>query len=130
MSGVMAVGVQVVFAVTVSATFVLEVKLPDVPLMVTVDEPVAAELLAVSVRTLDFVAGLVPKAAVTPLGNPSAASVTPPLNPPASVTEMVSVLFPPCAIESAVEAGERVKLPDTGIVMVKVSLPAQPLVLV
>jgi hypothetical protein len=115
----MAVGVHVAFAVTVSATFVVAVKLPDVPVMVTVDEPVAAELLAVRVRTLDFVAGLVANAAVTPLGNPDAASVTPLVNPPASVTEMMSVPLLPCAIERDVEEGARVKLPEAATVIVK-----------
>ena len=50
--------------------------------MVTVDEPVVAVLLAVSVSTLVPVVGLVPNAAVTPLGKPLAASVTAPVNPP------------------------------------------------
>jgi len=50
--------------------------------MVTVDEPVVAVLLAVSVSTLVPVVGLVPNAAVTPLGRPDAAKVTLPLNPP------------------------------------------------
>jgi len=37
------------------------------------------------------VAGLVANAAVTPLGRPDAARVTLPVNPPTSVTVMVSV---------------------------------------
>ena len=65
----------------VSAIVVLAVRLPDVPLMVTVAAPVAAVLLAVSVTTLVPVVGLVAKAAVTPLGKPEAASVTLPVNP-------------------------------------------------
>ena len=81
--------------VTVNATVVLAVRLPDVPLMVTVDVPTVAELLAVSVNTLDPVAGLVPKEAVTPLGRPDAARVTLPLNPFAPVTVMVSVALLP-----------------------------------
>jgi hypothetical protein len=63
--------------------------------MVTTDEPVAAELLAVSVTALLPVVGLVPKDAVTPLGNPETASVTLPLNPPESATEMVSAADSP-----------------------------------
>jgi len=74
---------------------VVAVVLPEVPLMVTVAAPVVAVLLAVSVSTLLPVVGLVPKAAVTPLGRPYAASVTLPVNPPVSVTVMVSVALLP-----------------------------------
>ena len=64
---------------------------PEVPLIVMVAVPVAAVLLAVSVITLDPVAGFVANAAVTPLGRPVAASVTPFVNPPTSLTEIVLV---------------------------------------
>ena len=67
------------------------VSAPEVPLIVIVDVPVAAVLLAVSVSTLEPVAGFVANAAVTPLGNPVAASVTAPVNPPTSLTEIVLV---------------------------------------
>ena len=73
------------------------VNAPEVPVMVTVTgPPVVAVLDAVSVRMLDPVeVGLGLKPAVTPLGNPVAASVTPPVNPPTPVTEIVLVpLFP------------------------------------
>ena len=66
----MVVGVQLM----VKAMVVLAVRLPEVPLMVTVAEPTAAVLPAVSVSTLLPVVGLVAKAAVTPLGRPEAAS--------------------------------------------------------
>ena len=78
-------------ALTVRATVVVAVRLPEVPVMVTVAVPVVAVLLAVSVSTLVPVVGLVPNAAVTPLGSPDAASVTLPVNPPASFTVMVLV---------------------------------------
>jgi len=78
-------------AVMVRAIVVLAVKLPDVPVMVTVAVPVVAVLLAVSVRTLLPVVGFVPKDAVTPLGKPEAARVTLPLNPLTSCTVMVLV---------------------------------------
>ena len=74
---------------------VVAVVLPEVPLMVTVAAPVVAVLLAVSVSTLLPVVGLVPKAAVTPLGRPDAASVTLPLNPFAGTTAIVDVPFDP-----------------------------------
>jgi hypothetical protein len=77
--------------VTVSAIVVLAVRLPLVPVMVTVDEPAVAELLALSVNTLVPVVGLVPNDAVTPLGRPLAASVTLPLNPLAGFTVIVLV---------------------------------------
>ena len=55
---------------TVSAIVVVAVSVPDVPVMVTVAEPVAAVLLAANVTTLVPVAGLVPNVAVTPVGKP------------------------------------------------------------
>lgn len=67
-------------ALTVSATLALLLKLPavpfDVPVIVTVDAPAAAELDAVSVRVLVEVALGALKAAATPLGSPEAVSVT------------------------------------------------------
>jgi len=62
------------------------------------------------------VVGLVPNAAVTPLGRPDAANVTLPVNPPASITEMVSVPLLPWVIASddaddvSVKLGEGVPL--------------------
>jgi len=79
--------VNLVSGVTVSATLVEAVSVPEVPLMVTVTGPASgAELLAVSVSTLELAAGLGVKEAVTPLGSPEAVRVTFPLNPPAPVT--------------------------------------------
>ena len=60
---------------------VVSVRLPDVPVTVTVDVPVVAVELAVKVKVLLALAGLVPKLAVTPLGNPEADKVTLPLKP-------------------------------------------------
>ena len=72
------------------------VRLPEVPLMVTVTgPPTVAVPVAVSVTTLVLVAGLVVNAAVTPLGRPEAERVTLPLNPFAPVTVMLSVLLLP-----------------------------------
>ena len=81
--------------VTVNAMVVLAVRLPEVPVIVTVDVPTVAEVLAVSVSTLDPVVGFVPNEAVTPLGRLDAARVTLPLNPFAPVTVMVSVALLP-----------------------------------
>ena len=72
------------------------VRLPDVPLMVAATgPPTAAPFDAVSVRMLELVAGLGEKAAVTPLGNPDADSVTPPAKPLAADTDMVLTPLPP-----------------------------------
>src|SRR5580658_7023189 len=97
-------------ALTVSARLVVAVRLPEVPVMVTVAAPVVAVALAVSVSTLVPVVGLVPNAAVTPLGRPDAASVTLPLNPSTSVTEMVLVPLLPSAIDRLLGESESVKL--------------------
>jgi hypothetical protein len=65
---------------------------PEVPMIVTVNVPVAAVALAVKVRALVLVAGFTLNAAVTPLGSPAAESVTLPLKLFAGV--MVIVLIP------------------------------------
>ena len=80
---------------TDSAMVVVADSLPEVPVIVTVAAPRVAELLAVSVSTLLPVVGLVPNAAVTPLGRPEAARVTLPENPFAGATVMVLVPLPP-----------------------------------
>jgi len=79
-------------AFTVSATVVEPVRDPEVPLIVTVTGPPSVAVLdAVSVSTLELVAGFVAKPAVTPLGNPDAVRVTPPVNPPTPDTVIVLV---------------------------------------
>jgi hypothetical protein len=83
-------------AFTVSATVVVAVSEPEVPVIVTVTgPPTVAVPVAVSVNTLDPVAGFVPNDAVTPLGKPLAERVTLPEKPFAGVTVMVSVLLLP-----------------------------------
>ena len=83
-------------AFTVSATVVDAVSEPEVPVIVTVvGPPTVAVLDAVSVSTLDPVAGFVPNDAVTPLGKPLAERVMLPVNPFAGLTVMVSVLLLP-----------------------------------
>jgi hypothetical protein len=97
-------------ALTVSASTVVAVRLPEVPVMVTVAVPVVAELLAVRVSTLVPVVGFAPNDAVTPLGRPDAASVTLPVNPPTSVTVIVLVPLLPWVIERLLGESESVKL--------------------
>jgi hypothetical protein len=95
---------------TVTMRVVDAVRPPEVPDMVTVEAPVAAEALAVRVRTLDPVVEVGAKAAVTPLGSPEAASVTLPVNPPAPVTVRVPVALLPCARDNEEAEAESVKL--------------------
>jgi hypothetical protein len=84
-------------AVTVTPIVVDAVKLPEVPVMVTVSgPPITAVPEAVRVRTLEFaVAGLGLKLAVTPFGRPVTENVTLPVNPLAGVKVMVFVMLPP-----------------------------------
>ena len=104
-------------AVTLTASVVLAVVVPEVPLMMTLNGPaMAAVLLAVSVSTLELEAGLVAKDAVTPAGRPEAASVTLPVKLPKSATMMVSVTLVVRGIVTEVDAGMRVKpapVPET-----------------
>jgi hypothetical protein len=105
-------------ALTVSAMVVVSVKLPDVPVTVTVAVPVFAVALAVKVNTLLDEAGFGLKAAVTPLGKPDAEKVTLPVKPFAGVIVSVLVLVVPWTIarllgladKENVGAGATVKL--------------------
>jgi hypothetical protein len=79
----------------VTEIVVVFVKLPEIPVTVTVTVPVAAVLLAVSVNALvlDVLLGL--NDAVRPLGRPEADKLTLPLKPFSGVTVMVlAPLFP------------------------------------
>ena len=69
---------------TVSEMVVVWLKLPDVPVIVTVEVPVAAVLLTDSAKVPPA-----PKAAETPLGSPVALNATVPLKPFCGVTVMV-----------------------------------------
>lgn len=70
---------------------VVAVSVPEVPVIVIVDVPAVAELLAVSVSTLDVVEDAGLNEAVTPVGIPDAVNDTLPANGLTSVTEIVSV---------------------------------------
>lgn len=76
----------------VSEMVVVCVSDPEVPVTVMLLVPVVAVLLAVKVRTLVEVVGLVPNDAVTPLGRAEVDSDTDPVNPPDGDT--VIVLLP------------------------------------
>jgi len=60
---------------------VVRVKLPDVPVMVTVNAPVLDLLLAASVKLLIWVPFAGAKKAFIPVGKPVAVKLTVPLNP-------------------------------------------------
>lgn len=78
-------------ALTVKLIDVVWLRVPEVPVIVTVEVPVVAVLLALNVTTLEDVVGFVPKLAVTPAGSPDADKLTLPVNPPLGVTVMVEL---------------------------------------
>jgi len=123
-------------AVTVSVMLVVTgVNVPEVPVIVMVDVPAAAALLAVSVSTLEVVEDAGLNAAVTPLGMPDALKVTLPANGLTSVTVIVSVPLEPAAIDSVVAEGFSVKLPVTEVtvsvkVVVAFSVPEVPVTVI
>src|SRR5258708_3886201 len=90
-------------ALTVRLTVVVWLKVPEVPVMVTVDVPVAAEVLAVSVMMLPA------KDEVTPLGRPEAAKATLPVKPFRFVTVMALVPLAPWVMLRLVGNAERLK---------------------
>lgn len=99
-------------ATMVRERVVVAVREPETPVIVMADVPIGVAQPAVKVSALLPVVGLVPKAAVTPLGRPDAARVTLPVNGLMSVTVMVSVtLLPPSTIDTAEAKGLSVKLP-------------------
>src|SRR5581483_3995386 len=94
----------------VSDMVVVLVSDPDVPVTVMVLAPVAAVLLAVKVRTLVDVVGLVPNEAVTPLGSVEVDSVTDPPKPPDGVTVIVLLPLEPCVTVKLAGEAESEKL--------------------
>ena len=80
--------------VTVREILVVDVSVPEVPVMVTADVPAVAVPLATRVSTLLPLVGLVANEAITPLGSPETVRVTPPVNPPSGTIVMVSAALP------------------------------------
>lgn len=105
---------------TVSAMLVLAVRLPDVPVMVTVVVAAAAVLDAVNVTLRVVPAG--PKVAVTPDGSPEAASATVPLNPVCAFTAILLAVLAPRLRLTLAGVAERVKLGGTAMVSAMVVL--------
>lgn len=83
-------------------------RLPDVPLMMTVNVPVAEVLLALSVSVLAEVTGLELNEAATPPGSPGADKLTLPLNPFSGVMVIVLVPLVPCMMLRLLGDAERV----------------------
>lgn len=69
-------------------------RLPEVPVTVTVKVRTAAVAVEESVKRLVLVAGFVPKVALTPLGKPDATNFTLPLN---SFKELMVMVVEPAA---------------------------------
>ena len=88
---------------------VLLLRAPDVPVTITLNVPIAAELDAVRVRLVLDVVGLMPKAGVTPLGNPETLKVTLPLNPFAGLMVMVVEPNDPCSTVKVMGEADNVK---------------------
>ena len=120
--------------VTSRVKVVLSVVLPEVPVTVTVKAPVVAALLAVSVSTLELAEDVGLKAAVTPLGRPDAMNDTLPVNPPMSVTEIVSLPLVPCLTVKVDAEGLKLNpvvilaLTVSATVVVAVVLPEVPVI--
>ena len=93
---------------TVNVSGVVAVVLPDVPVIVRLNVPVAAVALAVRVSVLVVAVGFGLKTAVTPLGRVEMFKVTLPLKPLCGVTVMVLVPLPPCTMPT--ELGLALKL--------------------
>lgn len=86
-------------------------RLPDEPVIVTVDVPVVAALLAVSVNVLVPVALVGLNEAVTPEGKPDADKLTVPLKPLSALTVMVLVPLAACTMVKLFGDAESVKFP-------------------
>ena len=105
--------ILVASGLTVRPTDVVFVKLPDTPVMVTVDVPNGAEPLAVRVSVLVVVVELGFNTAVTPVGKPESLKLTLPENPLPASTVMVLVTVPPGATFTKLGLAVKLKPPTT-----------------
>jgi hypothetical protein len=108
-------------AVMVSAIVALLVSVPDVPVMVTVETPVATVPAAANV-TLRGAALAGPKVAVTPAGSPELASATVPLKPFRAVMAMLLATLAPGLTLTLAGVAEIVKLGGATMVSAMVVL--------
>ena len=106
------------------------VKLPEVPVTVTVTAPTLAVPVAERVRRLLDVLGFVPKVAVTPVGRPDAAKLTLPLNPLRELIEIVVEPGVPCKMVTFAGEAERRKpgcVVDVGQLLTKLAAFTVPM---
>ena len=85
-------------------------KVPEVPVMLTLNVPIAAVAPAPRVRVVEAGSGLELKDAVTPLGSPDAEKVTLPVKPFRGVTVMALKPEVPCTMAKLAGEVESVKL--------------------
>jgi hypothetical protein len=97
---------------TVNASVAVWLRLPEVPVIVTVAVPVAALLLAVSVSVLLVVAEAGLNDAVTPLGKPDADRFTLDVNPFCGTILTVLVPLVPRVIGKLAGEAEKLKSGD------------------
>ena len=114
--------VKFTWGVTVRETVMVFVKLPEVPVTVTVTVPRVAVPLAVRLNVL--VAVVLPglNDAVTPLGRPEADKVTLLLKPFCGITEMVLAALAPCAMVTVLGEAESEKFGAGGAGVVRETL--------
>ena len=86
------------------------VKLPEVPVTVTVKVPIVAVGVAEILNALVVVVGFVAKLALTPLGKPDAVKFTEPLNPFKGLIVIVVEPLPPWRNVRLPGEAERMKL--------------------
>jgi hypothetical protein len=116
--------------VTVSATVVELLRLPEVPLIVIVEVPALALPLAVNVRLLVDAAELGLNDAVTPVGSPEAVKFTVPAKPFCGAIVTVVELLAPWTTVRLLGDADRLKLGATltvsVIAVVRTRLPEVP----
>lgn len=101
---------------------VVSVRLPDLPRIVTVEAPTAAELAAANVTAL-LPAATALKVAVTPVGRPDADNVIAPLKPETSVMAMPLAPLDPRVTLKPAGVAASVKLGGGFTVSASVALP-------
>ncbi len=109
---------------------VVLVKVPEVPVIVTVKVPVVAVPVADIVMMLLAVAGFVPNVALTPFGKPDTVKFTLLLKPLRGLTEMVAEPEVPCRMVTLDGEAERRKLGcvvDEGQLFTKLAALTEPM---
>ena len=98
------------------------VKLPDVPVIVTVNVPVVAELPALNVNVLVVVEGFGLNEAVTPVGKVDVENVTLLLKPFVGLTLIVDLRELPCGTFKLVGEAERLKFGCPAVFTVRLTV--------